>query len=134
MADLELQQRVSAATEEALSHEERVYRAWQDAKALQRQGKAQEDALRPEVEELLADGFLVGDKDAWLGWQERESLTVDLDALVADLGEKIALRVCEVSGAKVKKLVELGLIPADAPYLKKTVAKSLVTRTDSKKQ
>ncbi len=108
---------------------ERLYDAYQEGKRLEREGAELCKSVRAEIDALIADGELVGYPDAYLTLQTRESMTVDIDALVADLGEKIALRVCDVSAAKVKKLVELGLIPADAPYLTKNVTGSLVTTT-----
>lgn len=132
---MRLEHRVNEAigmAEGTKTEAERLYDAYQEGKRLEREGKSLCESVRPEIEALMSDGEKVGYGDAWMAYQESEKFTVDLDALVEDLGEKIALRVCDVSSAKVRKLVELGLIPADAPYLKKTVAKSLVTMTRPK--
>lgn len=129
---MRLEHRVNEAigmAEGTKTEAERLYDAYQEGKRLECEGKNLCDSVRGEIEALMADGEKVGYDTAWLGYQERTSLTVDMDALVADLGEKVALRVCDVSSAKVKALVESGVIPKDAPYLTKTVARSLVTQT-----
>ena len=128
-----LQTRLAASeTSESKTEAQKLYDAYQEACALGREADRLKKELRPEIDALLAQGELVGYPDAYLALQESVKLSADMDALVADLGPTIALRVCEVSSTKLKALVETGLVPADAPYLTKTVATSVVTKTVSK--
>lgn len=121
-----------AEGQENKSENERIYDSFQEAKRLRREADRIEKELRPEIDALMAQGELVGYPDAYLTLQSSERLSADMDALVADLGEKIALRVCDVSSTKLKALIETGLVPADAPYITRTVTSSLVTKTDRK--
>lgn len=114
---------------EAKTEGERLYLRFQELKSVERQVEAELKAIRPEIDQLMADGEMVGFADAHLTFQERTNLSVDMDALIEDLGEKIALRCSDISASKLRKMIEAGVVPEDAPYIQKTVTKSLVTTT-----
>lgn len=126
-----LEHRLSESLE-TKSENERLFLQHQEGKRLEREGKRICDSVRKDVDERLARGELVGYSDAYLAYQESEKFSADMDALVADLGPDIALRVCTVDSAKLKKLIEVGLVKADAPYITKSVTASLVTKTITK--
>lgn len=127
-----LEQRLNQIQVEAKTEGERLYLRFQELKSVERQVEAELKAMRPEIDQLMADGEMVGFADARLTFQERTSLTVDMDALVEDLGEKIALRCADVSASKLRKMIDAGVVPEDAPYITKSVTKSLVTTTSKR--
>lgn len=130
---MSLQQRLQESpVVEAKTEGERLYLRFQELKSVERQVEAELKAIRPEIDQLMADGELVGFTDAHLSLQERTNLSVDMDALITDLGEKIALRCSDISAAKLRKMIEAGVVPETAPYIQKTVTKSLVTTTNRK--
>lgn len=114
------------------SDNEAVYDRWQELKSIERQVKSALEDLRKDIDEKMSNGEMVGYPDAMLTLQERESLSCDMDDLVKDLGEKIALRCADVSAAKLRKMIEAGVVPADAPYIKRTVTTALTTKVDRK--
>ena len=114
------------------SDNEAVYDRWQELKSIERQVKSALEDLRKDIDEKMSNGEMVGYPDAMLTLQERESLSCDMDDLVKDLGEKIALRCADVSASKLRKMIEAGVVPADAPYIKRTVTTVLTTKVDRK--
>lgn len=114
------------------SENEAVYDRWQELKSIERQVKSALEDLRKDIDEKMSNGEMVGYPDAMLTLQERESLSCDMDDLVKDLGEKIALRCADVSASKLRKMIEAGVVPADAPYIKRTVTTVLTTKVDRK--
>lgn len=125
-----LQQRLQEPVVTASNETEALFLRWQELKSVERQCENELKAIRADIEEKISNGELVGFPDAYLTFQDRETVSCDMDSLVADLGEKIALRCADVSAGKLRKMIDAGVVPADAPYIKRSVTKSLVTKTN----
>lgn len=118
-----------AESSETKTENQKLFDAYQEAKRQEREAKRAADELRPAIDELMKSGEFVGYPDAYLTLQERTTLTADMEKLVEDLGPEIALRVASVDSAKLRKLIDAGVVKENAPYVSKTVATSLVTKT-----
>lgn len=128
---MSLQHRLAQSEEvSSKTDNERLFDTYQEGCRLEREGVRIKKECRPEIDSLMESGELVGYPDAHLSLQERTTLSADMDELAKDLGVEIALRVASVDSTKLKKLIDAGVIREDAPYVTKTVATSLVTKTN----
>lgn len=111
---------------------ELLFDRFQELKSVGRQVEEELKKLRPEIDQAMNDGLMVGYADAHLTIQKREGISCDMEDLIADLGEKIALRCADISATKLRKMIDAGVVPADAKYLKRTETSALVTNTTAR--
>ena len=107
---------------------ERLARLWIKAWSVKKEAQARMDALRVEIEAILNEGEIVGNSTGDVVWDTSKRLRADPGGLFQALGAQTYLRVSEVSTTKLRELVQAGLVPAEADYLRTEVMRKLVTR------
>ncbi len=116
---------------EGKSENEQLFDRWQELKSVERAVENQLKELRPLIDEKMATGELVGYPDAMLTFQERTTYKVDQEKASEVLGKEVWARCAEITGPKLKKALELGLVtPAEFDEIATpVVSNSLVTST-----
>ena len=107
---------------------ERLARLWLEAWMVKRDAEAKMTQIRKELEALLENGEMVGNSTGYLTWESSKSLKADPKGLFDAIGPQVYVRVSEVSTTKLRELIQAGVIPSEADYLRYETTKRLVTK------
>ena len=107
---------------------ERLARLWLEAWMVKRDAEAKMTQIRKEIEALLENGEMVGNSTGYLTWESSKSLKADSKGLFDAIGPQVYVRVSEVSTTKLRELIQAGVIPSEADYLRYETTKRLVTK------
>lgn len=107
---------------------ETLTRQWLEAWTLKRDAETSMAALRREIETRLENGEVVGNSTGYVTWETSRRVKADPKGLYEAMGSKIFLSVIEVSSTKLRKLIDDGAVPEDAPWMRFETKKKLVTK------